>query len=342
MYIYGDYVSGNIPTYDALMTYEPDGITPIAPDTYDGVEADYTDYDDIVANISGDPTVDKIVRVDTTTGKQTIVRGSMGAPVMRGKFIVVDSEAPLNDEFHYVVYLSTGAVHRTAGCQVPSNRWPGVMDHCVPVLFSDPLVVRDMQWASLLSIDPLSYPARSSLKDVLNRHAPVALSGVRSTARTTFTVLTRTLDERRRLLDLFMPGRILLYRNPNPGYPENNWYIAVGEVTESRVHPDHARPERKWSIEVAVVDRPLGLLAAAEDRTYMDLRDYEPDGTTPIVPDNYKGVYDDYADYLTALLGGPGGGQSVTSRVASRDLIYQGGATSVTSKANAGSWSLLP
>jgi hypothetical protein len=45
----------DIRDYDALKTFEPDMVTPITPATYDGVKADYSDYNDIRHNVeSGD------------------------------------------------------------------------------------------------------------------------------------------------------------------------------------------------------------------------------------------------------------------------------------------------
>lgn len=341
MYVYGNGLSGRVPTYYALRTFEPDGVTPINPDNYvPGLTSDYATYGDI-SGLGLDNHVLKIVRHDSSSGKQTVVRGSVGIEIRNSRFIAVDPEAPLNQKFYYEVTTDVGT-YKTSPCMAHQGPHRPSAPRCVPVLISDPLVIGSSQWLDLLSIDPLSYPARLELKDVISRYAPVALSGVRSTARTTFHFLTRTLEQRERLLNLFMPGRILLYRNPNAGYPENNWYIAVGDVTENRIHPDHSRPERKWDIEVAVVDRPDGLLTPATDRTYADVRDFEPDGSTPITPDTYQGVHDDYGDYLTVLLGGKGGGSSVAgTRVQMSNLIY-GGGRFPTKDAVRTSWSLNP
>lgn len=339
MYVYGDWLGGRVPSYDALMTYEPDGTTPITPATYDGVLADYTDYADITLT-GGQVFVTKVIRHDIVTGRQTFVRGSAGVEIQREKFIIVDPEAPLSGDFYYTAYLDNGGVYSSRPCRAVYEVREPAGPHCVPVLISDPLVVPSMQWIDLLSIDPLSYPPRNELKDIIARSAPVALSGVRSTARTTFHFLTRTLDQRHKLLELFMPGRILLYRNPNPGYPENHWYISVGDVTENRVHPDHAQPMRKWDVEVAVVDRPEGILVPASDRIYLDVREFEPDGRTPITPDTYQGVLDDYGDYLTVLLGGRGGGAAIGHGVSPQHLVYGGGRYPTTRSVET-SWSLV-
>lgn len=341
MYIYGDGLTGCVKTYTDFMTYEPDGVTPITPNSYAGVLTDYPRYENI-ACLDGSLVVAEIIRVDHGSGRRTPVRGSAGAAIVRQKFIVVDPEAPLTEKFHYEVLLSNGATYTTDPCEavyeVKSPRGP----HCVPVLVSDPLIVTSMQWVDLMSIDPLSYPSRQELKDIISRYSPVALSGLRSTARTAFHFLTRTLAERQQLLNLFMPGRVLLYRNPNAGYPENNWYIAVGDVTENRVHPDHARPERKWDVEVAVVDRPDGILVPAPDRTYVDVREYEPDGHTLIDPDTYTGVRDDYGDYLTILFGGRGGGSTVAGENVDPSRLVYGGGRYPTRAAARTSWSLNP
>ena len=46
-YDWDEDIAFTIEDYDHLQTYEPDMRTPITPATYDGIQADYTDYDDI-------------------------------------------------------------------------------------------------------------------------------------------------------------------------------------------------------------------------------------------------------------------------------------------------------
>ena len=161
---------------------------------------------------------------------------------------------------------------------------------CAPIYLCDPLIPAYGNWLGLLGIDPLSYPPRSALFDVLGRHAPVAVSQARSEARTVIHLYTETLKDRHELLRMLSSGRILLYRNPDPRYPEHLWYISVQNVTETRILQDHRDPRRRFSLEVAVVQRPVGYLALIKSsRTYDTYRKYEPDGATVISPAEYSG-----------------------------------------------------
>ena len=263
-----------------------------------------------------------------------------------GKFAVIDTAVPLNSGFHYEVTIEQHSgdapvVLTSDKCRYDSAATYPTDIPCVPVLLSDPLLPRVAMWLGLLRIDPLSYPARQDLKDVIGRNPPVQVSSARSTARTTFTFMTRTLEERQYLLNMFYPGRVLFYRNPDPRYPENNWYLAIGEVTEERIAPDHANPMRRWSVEVAVVDQPYGYVDITGSRTYDVLKTYEPDESTPITPPTYEGVKDDYNDYIDVLIGrrAVGGGRYLGAFTPK--YIYARGKYPTESAAET-SWSLVP
>jgi hypothetical protein len=261
MYVIGERISTGIRDYDTLRDFEPDGKNPLSPKTYDGIKAKYKNYDDI---ITGDGHVTSITRINAD-GTETPIRGAAHIDVENNSLVAIDMEAPLDQTFRYRVQMSNGVDETSGDCSLPTSIQYPTDPHCVPVLLSDPFHIGHMQWLNLLSIDTLSYPARRELMDVIGRGAPVAWSSTRSTARTTMRFLTRTLAERANLLSLFSPGRVLLLRNPDNAYPENNWYLSVGDVDEERVNPNHADPARRWEIEVAVVDRPTGILDIYEE-----------------------------------------------------------------------------
>lgn len=143
---------------------------------------------------------------------------------------------------------------------------------CEPVFISDPIIPRYFQWVGLLKIDALAWAPRRELMDVLSRNAPVAISQFRSTPSTTFTVMTRTLQERAQFVEIMNTGRILLIRNPDPSYPENMWYVSIGNVSEERILPDHRSPLRRWVLDVQVVDRPSGLITALTGQSWQVVR----------------------------------------------------------------------
>ena len=160
-------------------------------------------------------------------------------------------------------------------------------------------------------------------------------------------MMTRTLDERRELLELIASGRILLYRNPDPSYPEQLWYVSIGSVDEERIATDHREPHRRWNLEMVVVDRPVGKLVAAVDATrdYGTFRDKEPDGIQPITPATYgspnlDGAYSDYTDYVHVLLGGAAAGVRARGGPGAPKNMAYGNSTYPTIQAASTSWSL--
>lgn len=256
----------------------------------------------------------KVYRTDEHGRYRTMVWGSNGLPIVNGRVVITDPEVPFHQNLIYEIHQEPGGeVVKTSGCILkPSSIYPDDKYLCVPVYLSDPLYPSNGDWFALLSIDPLTYPARTSLHDVLGRHAPVAVSQVRGTAKTTIRLMTTTLEDRQRMLTILMPGRILQFRHTSPLYPEDNLYISVGDVSEERISSDHADPHRRWVLDVTVVDRPVGKLVAAVrgNRTYETLRDFEPDGVNPINPPSYGtsteiiGAYADYVDYVHVFIGG--------------------------------------
>jgi hypothetical protein len=299
-------------TYKLLETTAPDG-TPLVDPTYEDLAApNYATYLDYM-------------------------QGS------KGVFAAIDTEAPLAGRFHYevVVRSSDGSLEtmRTDWCSYPYREAFGDTDiPCSPVLLSDPLVPMLSAWVGLLSIEPLTYPAREEVVDIIASHYPVALTDLRSAARTSIRVITRTLGQRLDLLRLVASGRTLLLRNPDPSYPETGWHIAVGEITESRILSDHRSPLRAWELPISVVDRPSGNLSMSGGRTYRMLRTYEPDGVVPVSPNTYEGMSEDYPTYVDVLIGSR---TSFDQGALEQDpnLVY-GKGSMPTRSAAATSWSL--
>lgn len=142
---------------------------------------------------------------------------------------------------------------------------------CEPVHLSDPISPERSLWFSLINISPLSYRARQTMFDVLNRPSVVAVSNTRLWASGTLLLKTDTMVERTIALHIFETGRILYLRNPDPLYPETFWYLAIGDVQEIRPIPNHRHPVRNWSVPFVRVDRPSGLIESASGTTWGDI-----------------------------------------------------------------------
>jgi hypothetical protein len=86
----------------------------------------------------------------------------------------------------------------------------------------------------------------------------------------------------------------LLLRNPDPSYPETNWYISIGDVSEERILTDHRDPRRRWVVGAQVVDRPSALMAAVNGQAWQNVRDtYE----------NWAAVEAENTSWLSVLIG---------------------------------------
>lgn len=142
---------------------------------------------------------------------------------------------------------------------------------CEPVLLSDPVNATLSKWVSLVGVNDLTHPAQRSVSRVLKRSDAVAISQIRGDEETDIYLATDTLEDREQLLQLLRSGRALLMRNPDPSYPESNWYLSVGDVEESRPIPNHRVPARTWKLPVVRVARPTGLIEASGGVTWADV-----------------------------------------------------------------------
>lgn len=151
---------------------------------------------------------------------------------------------------------------------------PPTDDYCsTPVFLNDPITPARGQWYTLIGISELTYAARQSLYDVIGRAPVTAVNDVRGWASGQFTLLTRTLNDRAKAIDTFSPGRILFLRNPDPQFPETEWYLAIGHVAEARIGKDLRRPERLWTVPFFRVERPSGMIDFASGDTWATVRD---------------------------------------------------------------------
>jgi len=150
------------------------------------------------------------------------------------------------------------------------------MSLCEPVYLSDPIIPSYSMWTGLLNIASLERAARRDLLVVYGRHAPIALSEKRATVNTTLTLMTNTLIERESMIRIIDSGRIIMLRNPDVRYPETNWYMSLGDVSEERILPDHRDPRRRWRVDIQLVDRPAGSIASIDGQTWGEAKNEYP------------------------------------------------------------------
>lgn len=163
---------------------------------------------------------------------------------------------------------------------------------CAPVLLSDPVNVSMAQWVGLINIDALNYPARQSINQVISRGPSVVITQIRGWATGTLTVMTNTLVQRKQLLTVLSSGRVLLLRMPSTEFPENNWYLSIGDVTEIRPVPMARVALREWTLPFVRVERPTALIEASSGVTWQELKDQ---GT-------WSAVRSTHTDWLDVIL----------------------------------------
>jgi hypothetical protein len=139
----------------------------------------------------------------------------------------------------------------------------------LPVFLSDPVAPQLSQWFDLIEIGDLTFAARQQLFDVLGRGAAIAVNQKRGWATGDLRLMTYTLAEAEIAERMFESGRILYWRNPDPRFPENGWWVAIGDTKAGRVGQAAAwAPERLWSVPFVRVERPAGLISATSSITW--------------------------------------------------------------------------
>jgi hypothetical protein len=166
-----------------------------------------------------------------------------------------------------------------------------------PIFLSDPVVPQLSQWFELVEIGDLTFSARQQLFDVLGREAQIAVSQVRSWASGEMRLMTYTPEQQAVAERLFGVGRILYWRNPDPRYPENGWYVAIGDVVAGRPGATVGwAPERIWRIPFVKVERPEGLIAASSSVTWSTVK----------ASYTWQQLRDQRKDWLDAAITAPG------------------------------------
>lgn len=165
-----------------------------------------------------------------------------------------------------------------------------------PVLLSDPVESALAAWVGLLPYSDATYPATRTLHDVMERPDPLATHSVRGLQSGTLNFFTSRDTDREQVLEVFASGRPLLLRSPYREYPENDWYLSLGDLVETRPLPNQRELMRSWSVPYTRINRPAGIIAVSSAAKWQDVKDL---GT-------WEDVKDKRADWLDVLLTLPG------------------------------------
>ena len=141
-------------------------------------------------------------------------------------------------------------------CQLKDPLRPGSNVQVNFTFDPDPLCVpsEGVFWQSLAEEQQATNAATFNIN---NQPEPVVVSKERSSVTSTLTLVSRTFQDRDRLITLLAPGSPLLFQAPDEfGLPDR--YLSVGASTISRILPDHRIPIRVVSLPHVVVAAPGG------------------------------------------------------------------------------------
>jgi hypothetical protein len=215
------------------------------------------------------------------SGNTAGVRGHVGATAT-ATIIAHDYEAPLNVELVYTAtaYDGTGTVVETIAAAPFQILWTQCESWLVDIARPTNSIVLVFE-----SMVALSFDFAVGVHRVLNRRAPVLTTLPAWTPGAELVVLTDTLGERDQVRALLGNGYPILLRAPELGI--GNMYCGITAFIEERFLTLGARPERRFRIQVAQVERP------------------NPGFYVPLPPNTYANVEATYATYadLEAAVG---------------------------------------
>lgn len=222
---------------------------------------------DLVWTTPSAPTTATIRRVHMTAGIVPKVRNAEPADLVAGLWSFYDYEAPLDEQFFYVVTdESQPAVIITSAVVSLASGGRTWLKHV-----SKPSLNTVVQ---VESAPDLSRPIPQGVFDVIGRSQPIVVSLPRKSSRGTLNLVSNTETERRGLWQLLQDGSPLLLLTP-VGYGLGHQYISISDVEEKRVVGVGHEPTRRWELEFTVVGRPSGLILESGVTWQTVLDDYD-------------------------------------------------------------------
>jgi hypothetical protein len=103
-----------------------------------------------------------------------------------------------------------------------------------------------------------------------NRVRPSQVSRLRKAPTGELRFVSRTLTDRTAAIALVAAGTPLLLQAPAV-YGQPDSYLAIGDVSEDRIHVDHRFPMRLWTLPWAEVDAPVGPAQGVPETRWDDL-----------------------------------------------------------------------
>jgi hypothetical protein len=180
-----------------------------------------------------------------------VVRGALDVKVTRDEQLFIDYEVPQDYEMTYWVVSKAG---EESADSAPKRIGPYNFGGDVIFDLADP------KRGMVINVESLPTLQRQISRDVQRvwgRPDPVVISGVREMPTGTLNLLTLNLDERDNLLSIIQNGSTIAFAPHKRDYGlPGLMYLAVGNVSESRVTNLARESTRRWALEVQEVTPP--------------------------------------------------------------------------------------
>jgi hypothetical protein len=186
-----------------------------------------------------------------------------GNPVGTGT--LDDYEAPMDVDLTYRIIqidpTTTDDPLVLPGYVLDSDGWSWLKDPALPF--------RNVRLEEVTTIEAETFTSRAGIFDVIDRSRPVVVAARRQDRTTQLDLTTATEAQRLSMVSLLSTGQVLLLTTPG-AYGWGNEYVHIGDVTETRIGLA-VEPSRRWTLPVAVVDRPISLSYQPAVMTWADV-----------------------------------------------------------------------
>lgn len=224
----------------------------------------------------------ELLRVTVSGAAAMPIRNGDPALWVSGAWVGYDYEAPLDEPVYYIATPTTDFTDirgQSPTVTVPSNGLTWLKHPGRPDLNT---VIEPGNGG----IPSFAYGIPQGIFQVIGSVYPVPVSSARFAQTGELTTGTVTALQRTNMKNILADGSTLLLQCP-AGWGVGSVYVAVGQVTESRVSGAPAYvPDRVWTLPLTIVDRPVGLAAAGAGNTWGDV--YNTGGTGAYA--TWKGV----------------------------------------------------
>jgi hypothetical protein len=185
-------------------------------------------------------------------GSAYTVRGAAPLTLSAGLGVLDDFEIPLDVDCTWTGVDQAGRTATTGIVNLGSDEAFGTPTAWI----TDPARPGASVPVAMSGQPEWTYPAQSVRLDVIGNPRPRAVSATRGSKRGTITFVTLNPASIADVRNVFSTGQVLLLRAP-AGYQWGNTYFDAGDVREAHGFTILRHSARRWSVDIAEVDRPV-------------------------------------------------------------------------------------